>query len=92
MTTIIKNVYKYSGAAATEGVAFLMQVATDLKGIADFGKCFVSPLSKTITTAEDIDHKDYPLYNQIEEVQPEPLIEPEPAVDNVTETQPVAGE
>lgn len=90
---VIKNVYKCSLDNPGEGIAFIQKVADDLKNVLDFGKAFISPIAKTITTEQDFTHPDYPHYNMVEVDEPEAVVpeEPEPS-EEIPDQQSEAGE
>lgn len=66
MATILKKVYQCADADAPKGAAFLAKVVEDLKDVLDFNLAFISPLERTITTEQDLDHSDYPVCSEIE--------------------------
>ncbi|HAF5971149.1 TPA: hypothetical protein G8N92_005050 [Salmonella enterica] len=76
---VIKNVYKCSLANSGEGMDFIKKVVQDLKSTLDFSQAFISPVNKTITTEQDFDHPDYPLYDTVEVEEPDP--EEQPSVE-----------
>ncbi|MCW6598839.1 hypothetical protein [Yersinia ruckeri] len=91
---VVKNVYKCSLPNPGVGAAFILKVATDLKDVLEFDKALVSPVAKTITTDQDFDHPDYPLYNVVEVEEPdiEAPEEPEPQLEADPEAKPESEE